>query len=234
MFNTILAHAESTGSVYGTTDMSLYLYAHARMTKPQVICEFGTGFGTTAFMLAEACRANGGGHVYTQDDGSDWQSSDLAYPDYIHKMTREFDLAPWLTMDYRSVDWQHWHHWDHLDRVDLIFNDISATPLAWARLIAWAIPRVHDTCWICIDRGATYWPCYSAIELTLAQLDQGRVPGTMLRASGDAQLLTRLASQFRYSVQYTVKALDPQRGVSTEQDSFALVKIERVDIGYRL
>ena len=52
-------------------EVAQWLVATVQMLKPDVVLDTGTYVGTSAVHLAEGCRRNGAGHVWTQDvDGT--------------------------------------------------------------------------------------------------------------------------------------------------------------------
>src|SRR6266436_5037040 len=72
-FALLKEYANRFGTFYGTEDFCIFLYGLAKMQRPKVILELGTGFGVTTFWLARAVVENGEGHIWTVDNGSHWQ-----------------------------------------------------------------------------------------------------------------------------------------------------------------
>lgn len=75
MRNEALAEwTEIFGEAYGTEDQALLFYSLTKMQSPLNVLELGTGFGVTAYWMAQAMKENGGGHVWSVDNGEHWAS----------------------------------------------------------------------------------------------------------------------------------------------------------------
>lgn len=65
---------EIFGEAYGTEDQAGLFYSLTKMQSPLNVLELGTGFGVTAFWMAQAMKENGGGHIWSVDNGEHWAS----------------------------------------------------------------------------------------------------------------------------------------------------------------
>jgi hypothetical protein len=75
MRNEALAEwTEIFGEVYGTEDQAELFYSLTKMQSPLNVLELGTGFGVTAYWMAQAMKENGGGHIWSVDNGEHWAS----------------------------------------------------------------------------------------------------------------------------------------------------------------
>ena len=90
---------EIFGEGYGTEDQALLFYALTKMQSPLNVLELGTGFGVTAYWMAQAMKENGAGHIWTVDNGEHWTSIALALQKGIPPQ-----LAP-------LVERVHTHRW---------------------------------------------------------------------------------------------------------------------------
>ena len=73
MRNQALAEwTEIFGESYGTEDQALLFYSLTKMQAPLNVLELGTGFGVTAYWIAQAMKENGGGHIWSVDNGAHW------------------------------------------------------------------------------------------------------------------------------------------------------------------
>lgn len=73
MWNEALTEwTEIFGEAYGTEDQALLFYSLTKMQSPLNMLELGTGFGVTAYWMAQAMKENGGGHVWSVDNGAHW------------------------------------------------------------------------------------------------------------------------------------------------------------------
>ena len=69
---------EIFGEGYGTEDQALLFYSLIKMQSPLNVVELGTGFGVTAYWIAQAMKENGAGHIWSVDNGEHWTSIALA------------------------------------------------------------------------------------------------------------------------------------------------------------
>lgn len=65
---------EIFGEGYGTEDQALLFYSLIKMQSPLNVLELGTGFGVTAYWIAQAMKENGAGHIWSVDNGEHWTS----------------------------------------------------------------------------------------------------------------------------------------------------------------
>ena len=111
-----------------------------------------------------------------------------------------------------------------LKEVNVIFNDINAQPKYFFSMLNFLLPRINKEAYFFIDRGATFWPNFCAIELSLEKLNYGKIPRSIYQFVENPEEFERLVKKYKFSVQYVKK------DTKTDQDSFALIKIEEFDI----
>lgn len=229
-FFNIAKYSRSTNEHYGTSDFAFYLYGLIKMVKPSMVIELGTGVGTTCFLAAQACKENNKGKIITVDNGQDYQHSHFDIDYDFDKNARDFDLHDFLELRKIDLDLKNLEIFNDIKQVDILFNDISCAPHHVLTLLSWILPRVNEECYFIIDRGATHWPTYCSIELILNQLNQGKIPKILMDLVYDKLHFKQLVQNFKFSVQYILKNVEP----SDDQDSFAIIKIEENNIGYRM
>ena len=111
-----------------------------------------------------------------------------------------------------------------LKEINIIFNDINAQPRYFFSVLNFLLPRVNKEAYFFIDRGATFWPSFCAIELTIDKLNYGKIPRSMYQFIENPEFFENLLKKYKFSVQYIKK------DTSSDQDSFAVIKIEEFDI----
>ena len=224
-FGDINQYVKSVGHIYETEGFAFYLYGLIKMTKPSVIVELGTGHGATAFLAAQACKENNQGKVTSLDDGSQWPE-DFDYGVFMNQKIDEFQLSPYIDFRETELNLTTLEQINDLQEVNIIFNDINAQPRYFFSILTWLLPRVNREAYFFIDRGATFWPNFCAIELTLEKLNLGKIPKSLFEfvANENRELFAGLIKKYKFSVQYVKK------NNQTDQDSFALIKIEDYDI----
>lgn len=229
-FFEIVEYTRKTNEHYNTSGFSFYLYGLIKMIKPLTVVELGTGVGTTCFMAAQACKENNKGRVITIDSGQDYQHSNFSIDTDFKNYSKNFDLEKFLELRKDTIDLKDLKALNDIDNIDILFNDIDCGPHYFLTILSWLLPRVKNECYFIIDQGATYWPNYCAVELTLPQLNQGKVPDILLDIVDDPLHFKELINKFKFSVQYILKAEE----ADNIQDSFAVIKIETNNIGYRM
>lgn len=222
-FLNIIDHVKTTGHIYGTEDFAFYFYGLIKMIKPKVILELGTGYGATAFLAAHACKENGQGKIISFDDGSQWQEN-IPYEKFINEKIKEFNLTDYIDFKKTTLDLDRFDEIKHLEEVNVVFNDINAQPRYFFSMLNFLLPRINKEAYFFIDRGATFWPSFCAIELTLEKLNYGKIPRSLYHFIDDKEKFEQLIKKYKFSVQYVRKAS------KSDQDSFALIKIEEYDI----
>jgi hypothetical protein len=200
------------------------------MIKPLTVIELGTGVGTTCFLAAQACKENNKGKVITVDNNQDQIHSNFNIDTDFAAYTDKFNLGNFLELRKINLDLKQLTGLDDVNEIDILFNDINCSPHYFLTLLHWLLPRIKQECYFIIDQGATYWPNYCAIELTLPQLNQGKIPDVLLNTVSDQQYFKELVQQFKFSSHYVLKEVE----LDNSQDSFAIIKIEKNNIGYRM
>lgn len=219
----IVKYVKEIGKIYETEGFSFYLYGLIKMIKPSLILELGTGYGATAFMAAQACKENGCGKVVTVDDGSQWTEV-FNYSDFMHGKIKSFEIDNFINFQETKLNLLSFDELKHLREVNIVFNDIDASPRYFFSLLNFLLPRINKECYFFIDRGATFWPNYCAIELTLDKLNYGKIPRSLCQFIDDKSKFEDLIKKYKFTVQYV------RKNSNSDQDSFALIKIEEYDI----
>jgi len=119
----LLDFVKGSGEIFGSEDQSLFFHALIKIYQYQNILELGTGVGVSTFMLAQACKENKKGHVWTIDDGCQWNSrvikriysgnpslkkklekrglkskGDIKFSSYFDCLSKELNLENWTTL----------------------------------------------------------------------------------------------------------------------------------------
>ena len=241
------------GYLYGSEDISLLFYALIRREKPQNLIELGTGVGVTAFWMAQACKENGSGKVWTVDDGSQWQD-DAHFRAAVAPLSA---IAPFDQIDFASVTYVDFMRRaiqllglsDHLEflpaHLDLeqgmkldpvsfpflrtpwefLFLDINRTPDHILDVLQQFLPRMGTWGSIFIDSASTSAVSYLFLENLVNQLNAGKVPRRFLEEP-DAEWRRRLFDSVaarRFTLMHLVERL------KRSQNSTAWLKIEPND-----
>lgn len=187
---------DRVGHVYGTEDWSIFMYALAKMHKPMQVLELGAGVGACSLWLAQAVKENGLGHVYTVDDGRDWQkvlstnqdvfTAEEALPgfaDYLNYLRERFGLVEQLTYIPCSMP-----PFPLLEQpIDMLFSDFMHGPNDIIQILGTYLSRMAQASSIFIDSASTSFPSYAMLELLVPQLNQGRVPQMLMEVVPQAQ-----------------------------------------------
>tara|TARA_E500000318_G_scaffold83873_1_gene79586 strand:+ start:1033 stop:1638 length:606 start_codon:yes stop_codon:yes gene_type:complete len=200
--------------------------------KPKVVVEFGTGYGTTAFLTAQALKENVYGQLYTIDDGSWWHETNPPQSDYesfINDKIIEFGLDVNLNFYNKTLDFKSFEPFNDIQKIDILFNDIDCNPEYIVYTLAWLMPKVREDkpCYFFIDGAATYWPAYSMLEMLIKSLNEKNVPKKMLDFVEDKELLYESLRNKVFTLVHFKKDED------SAQNGFSMIKIENKNVEIR-
>lgn len=215
---------QNQGKTYFTEDFSLYFYSLIRMTNPNLVVELGTGLGTTSFLAAQACKENNNGKVITFDNFSQWveeHDPEKWIKDHIEK----FDLQDRLFF-IKAEGLDIHNNLKEVKEINIFFNDINCEPVNFLKIMGWMLPRVNKEAYLFIDGGATYWPSYCIIEMTLEKLNAGKIPKTLYEFIENPEDYEKILKRFTFSNIYLKKF----RNNGRNQNSVAMIKIQECDI----
>ncbi len=241
------------GYLYGSEDISILFYALIRREKPQNLIELGTGVGVTAFWMAQACKENGGGKVWTIDDGSQWIDADR----FRAAMAPLRTIRPFKQIDFDNVTYEHFVQRsiellglsDHLAFLpvhleleqglkldsldfpfsqtawDFIFLDISRKPDHILDVLRQFLPRMGNSASIFIDSASTSAVSFLFLENLVNQLNAGKVPRQFLQEMDPQwrRQLFEIVASRRFTLIHLVERL------RRSQNSTAWLKIEPID-----
>ena len=210
---------------YNTAGFAHYLYGLSKMIKPKIYVDLGTGYGITSFMVAQAMKENNMGTVYTFDNHSQWDENE-PYEKFIKDKIKYFDLTDQIKFKKTSIDFMYMKELNHIKNIDIIFNDINSDPIYFFSLFPWIMKKVNKTCYYFIDGAATFYKAYSALELSMKELNKGKVPTNMLAYVKDINAFESLIKKYKFNLLHIIK------NTSHHQNSVSLIKIEENNIGY--
>ncbi len=232
MNNELARYVELAGPTYGTESRSWFLYAIVKMQRPELALELGTGLGPTSFMMAQALRENGDGHLVTVDDGSHWPetrgnptlqefgaTSTIGYGEFIKALAERFALTDHLDLVQRKLP----PYPNPEKPIDLLYSDFRHDVPGIIDLLANYLARMAPASSIFIDSASTFHPSYTFLEHLVGLLNDGKLPAS-LASKETGQAMWNLIQQRRFTL---VHLTEPAR---TEQNSMAWLKIEPIDI----
>jgi hypothetical protein len=210
---------------YNTAGFAYYLYGLSKMIRPKVYIDLGTGYGITSFMVAQAMKENNIGTVYTFDNTSQWDENE-DYEKFIKDKIKKFDLTDQIKFKKTSIDFLKMKEVNNIKNIDIIFNDINSEPIYFFSLFPWIMERINETCYYFIDGAATFYKAYSVLELSMKELNKGKVPINMLPYIKDINVFESLIKKYKFTLLHIIK------NTSHHQNSVSLIKIEKNNIGY--
>ena len=122
------------GSIWGVEGQ--ILYALVRHLKPDKVVEIGGWAGASASHLAAAVKANGKGHIYSIDDGSE-------FSDFEHGYLIQDYLRPYVTLI--KDDGRVWLNKQEPQSIGLLFDDASHAASLIVELARLAMQKVYPT-----------------------------------------------------------------------------------------
>ena len=234
-FTRLKAHTERIGPIYGTEDWSVFLYALVKMQAPQTAVELGTGLGATALWVAQAMKEVGAGKLWTIDSGQDWAGILGHSPELFTPRQRTLDFAGYMADLIAQFGLQQ--HLEFIARtmppypvlgqkLDLLFSDFRHGPNDILEILGHFLPGMADSSSVFIDSASTSFPSYAMLELLVAQLNAGKLPAMLLRATpvDQHEALWQQVRSSRYTLMHMVERK------ARVQNSTAWLKIEPVDL----
>jgi hypothetical protein len=235
----LLALNDAVGHVFGSEHTSLLLHTLARMHRPNVIIELGTGLGITSLWLAEAARLNNVGHVWSVDDHElQAKRADLfqgiafalglepSAGDIYSQSAEELDLASWVTFTKANIDLKNisWLERVTVEPIDMLFSDFNHGPGAILDLFANLLPRMSPTSSLFIDSAPTHFTSFLLLNEVLRHIQKGRVPEMLESRSSDAQRLRLFVKRCRFELVHLTERND------RAQNSMAWLRISPHDL----
>lgn len=233
------------GELYGTESFSLFLHALIKLEKPKVVVELGTGSGGTAALCALAVKEVGRGHVWTVDDGTEWQLSRedaqaaLGYvaPNETHaafmkKLVRRFKLEKHLSCSSKQMSESDF--FSPGKPIDILFADAQGSnAVGCLHLLRYYLTKMSTHSSIFIDRASTINHAALFLNYLVGQLQSGKIPDE-LRVGASTATLRRLRHLVETSKFTLVHLTEPRYRKSNEmQNSRAWIKIEPNHFMYR-
>lgn len=241
------------GFIYGSEDISMLFYSLIRREQPLNVVELGTGLGVSALWMAQAVKEVGKGHVWTIDDGSQWQDNtvfrksiaplmtsehfnliddeDLDYPTFVNRLTSLLALENHMTFLHDRVDMESEEaftaaRYPFLEKpIDLVFLDINRKPSDILDVLYFLLPHMSEFASIFVDSASTSLTSYLFLENLITQLNHSKVPRRFLigKSPETRQKLTDIVSQRRFTLVHLIEK------VKRAQNSTAWIKIEAND-----
>ena len=234
-FARLKAHTERIGPVYGTEDWSVFLYALVKMQAPQTAVELGTGLGATALWVAQAMKEVGAGKLWPIDSGQDRAGILGHSPDLFTPHQRTLNFAG--CMDELIAQFGLQQHLELIGRtmppypvlgqkLDLLFSDFRHGPNDILEILGHFLPRMADSSSVFIDSASASFPSYAMLELLVGQLNAGKLPAMLLRATpvDQHEALWQQVRSSRYTPMHMVERK------ARAQNNMAWLKIEPVDL----
>lgn len=204
----MLRLAARLGPMFGSEDSALLLHGLAKMQRPEVAVELGTGVGVSAMAIATALQANGHGMLYTVDDLQLLAGDERYLPAVVAALDQEgFDaldasdpaaffsglaeqlgVAERCTLLSRRIDLADHRHFDDYPfakaEIGLVFSDFQHGPDDVLALLGAFLPRMAPVSSLLIDSVPNVWTSYLVLEHVVSELGAGRVPAALQERCG--------------------------------------------------
>ena len=231
-FANLKSYTDSIGSIYGTENISIYLYSLARMIEPKLVVDLGTGLGSTSLWVGSALEENNKGTLITVDDGSEWdrikQARDLIepyfredYSDFIYNLIHSFELNSYVSFIHSRIETLA-----VTQKIDMLICDYSHGPYNILKLLANYLPKMSMNSYIFIDSASTLYSSYHTLEKLIEQLNKGIVPLTLseMVSENDAEDFARVIGTSEFKLTHLIE------NKNRSQNSTAQIQILPVDI----
>lgn len=234
-FSELKQFTDSVGQVYGTEDFAIYLYSIVKMTRPSLIVELGTGFGTTALWIAQALKENNIGKLVTVDNGIEWNGiKDSIKKENIFNNHYKDDYKECISdiFKYFGVSDQVNFVTETITKInpgapiDILFSDYAHGSFDIVKLVADYLTSMSDNSKIYIDSASTKYSSYQTLESLISILNTGRVPYTLLEllAITDREKFINRVQNTKFELEHIIE--NKQRA----QNSTACIKLSPLDI----
>ena len=223
-------YTDRIGSVYGTEDLSVYLYSVMKMMKPKTVVELGTGLGSTMLWSALALEENNCGELYTIDDGSEWYRIKTVkdtigehfredYTDFIENLIETFKIGERVRFLNKKISVLE------LDEIDVLFSDFAHGVFDVTKLLADYIPKMNDYAKIYIDSASTHYSSYHTLEKIVGMLNNGKIPRSFEEVSDfNYDSFMRIVQRSSFSIEHIIENKD------RDQNSTCCITISPIDI----
>jgi Methyltransferase domain len=233
----------TVAEVYGTENFCHMLHSLIRMERPTVVVELGCGGAATALMVAKALNANGHGHLWTIDNGSDWKDDfvretclgaaglmdqDLSYAEFIGLLCEKFGLSERFSLI--ELDLNGTEFFDPGHKIDMLFAD--ATPShaeGCLAILKYYLPRMSSYSSIFIDRAGTINHAWMVLRYVVDCFRFGKLPRSLTEGSDEAEIraMERLVSSCEIQL---INLTETKHNKPTRmQNSRAWIKIQPLD-----
>ena len=245
----LLRATDALGGVFGSENISLFLYSLIKLHRAETIVELGGGLGISSLWMALACKENGAGRVWTVENGEllrkkgddqgslleraarAFASADLPHVDpssvegYFASLAAAFGVGAHLELVARTISLEEAAHFDSYPfaakPLDLVFSDFMHGPQDVLRILCDFLPRMAPASSLFIDSAPALWPSYLLLENVVGHLNAGRVPQVFLDWGCD------LGDFVRTRVIRLIHLTEPHKEV---QNATAWLKIEPIDV----
>lgn len=231
-FTKLKSYTDSIGSIYGTENISIYLYSLARMIEPKLVVDLGTGLGSTSLWVGTALKENHIGKLITVDDGSEWnrikQAKDVIepyfqedYSEFINNLIHSFELNSRVSFLNSRIETL-----SVTQKIDMLICDYSHGPYNILKLLANYLPKMSPNSYVFIDSASTYYSSYHTLEKLIEQLNKGIVPLTLseMVSENDAEDFARVIGTSEFKLTHLIE------NKNRNQNSTAQIQILPVDI----
>lgn len=225
----------SVAEAYGKENFCYFIYSLIKMQKPKTVLELGTGFGTTALMIAQALKENKKGKIITIDNGKDWikiknliNTNFLTHKDFFNYLINKFKLNDFIQLKNTTLSLDKKFKFNK--KIDFLFDDaINNDSLGCINVLKTYLPMMNYSSSIFIDRASTLFDSYLLLEKIIYQLNKGKIPTTISNnmTLKKQKLLYDFINKSKFTLVHLKEDIDTK--INKLQDSTAWIKIEPND-----
>jgi hypothetical protein len=227
--------------IYGTESFCWFLYGLILMRKPQTILELGTGAACTTCLAGYAVKLNGRGHVWTVDDGQDWElirddcqraagykNPRERYPQFLARLLKRFHISRYVTAVRKTAS--SGNYFAPAQPIDLLFLDLGDTgPSGCLSALRYYLPRMAHSSSIFIDRASTILPARLLVGNIVHSMNRRRIPKSLIKNLDPKSIasIKSLAESCKFTL---VHLVEPHQGKANPlQNSRLWLNIEVED-----
>jgi hypothetical protein len=158
----IINHIKEFGHHYETEGTAYFFYSLIKFKHCKNFLELGTGFGVTAFAVAEAMKENNRGTITSYDKAND---------SFIKEKIKDLDLNN-INFINEEINFNQ----IKLTNLDIIFSDFDRTPVYIQDLITFFLLNSNPYSSLFVDGLNSYWPGYSYLTQMINLLNEQKIP----------------------------------------------------------
>jgi ubiquinone/menaquinone biosynthesis C-methylase UbiE len=163
------------GHFYDTESTAYFFYSLVKFKHTKKFLELGTGYGVTAFAVAQAMKENNEGSVTSYDNGMHHLSQDKSpteYKYFIEKKIKEFNLKDHFKFKLEDIGFNN----IECTNIDILFSDFYRSPAYIQDLMNFFLLNCNSYSSLFIDSLNCDWSSYAYLNNMIELFNHKKIP----------------------------------------------------------